>query len=64
MRTRGMRTRRTRRRTRRRDEDKVMRRRISRKRVEKVAGKPVLYVLYCSTLLILCEPLQKLKNGK
>ena len=57
-----MRTRRTRRRTRRRDEDKIIRRtrmRISRKK--KVAGKAV---WYCSTVLVLCEPLQKLKNGK
>ena len=61
-RTRRMRTRRTRRRTRRRDEDKIIRRtrmRISRKK--KVAGKAV---WYCSTVLVLCEPLQKLKNGK
>ena len=49
-------------RTRRRTRRRTSRRMSSRSRSRKpMSGKPI---RYCSTVLILCEPLQKLKNGK
>ena len=49
-------------RMRRRTRRRTSRRMSSRSRSRKpMSGKPI---RYCSTVLILCEPLQKLKNGK